>query len=496
MQAWLTRGCNHLASITIRNLDHEVKELLRQLAAENDRSMEEQARIMIRAAVEGQVGPTGRMEQIEALLRELTSARSTEVKATPIAGKMASSGTLSDKRILLIVGGGIAAYKALDLIRRLRERGASVRAVMTDAAQHFITPLSVGALTADHVFTDLFDRQDEQDVGHIRLAREADLIVVAPATADLMAKLANGLANDLASAVLLATERPVLLAPAMNPKMWSHPATRRNRTTLEKDGVRFVGPNRGEMAERAETGEGRMAEPLEIAAAIEALTDVRPEPLAGRKIIVTSGPTHEPIDPVRYIANRSSGKQGHAIAAALARLGADVQLVSGPVSLADPSGVTITHVGTAREMRDAVERLLPADAAIFVAAVADWRPVGEAGEKIKKVAGKGPPPLSMVENPDILAGIGHHAQRPYLVVGFAAETQNLLENAAAKLNKKGADFIVANDVSAASGVMGGDLNRVSIVSKAGVDQWPELGKDEVATRLAALVAQRLKTVEV
>ena len=282
--------------------------------------------------------------------------------------------TLSDKRILLIIGGGIAAYKSLDLIRRLRERGASVRAVMTEAAQHFVTPLSVGALTADHVFTDLFDRQDEQDVGHIRLAREADLIVVAPATADLMAKLANGLANDLASAVLLATDRPVLMAPAMNPKMWSHPATRRNRATLEKDGVRFVGPNRGEMAERGEAGEGRMAEPLEIVAAIEALLDARPKPLAGRRIIVTSGPTHEPIDPVRYIANRSSGKQGHAIAAALARLGADVRLVSGPVAIADPAGVKTTHVETARQMRDAVEQLLPADAAVFVAAVADWRP--------------------------------------------------------------------------------------------------------------------------
>ena len=404
--------------------------------------------------------------------------------------------TLSDKRILLIVGGGIAAYKSLDLVRRLRERGASVRAVMTEAAQRFITPLSLGALTADHVFTDLFDRQDEQDVGHIRLAREADVIVVAPATADLMARLANGLASDLASAVLLAADCSVLLAPAMNPKMWAHPATRRNRATLEKDGVRFVGPNRGEMAERAEAGEGRMAEPLEIVAAIEALLDARPKPLAGRRIIVTSGPTHEPIDPVRYIANRSSGKQGHAIAAALARLGADVRLVSGPVAIADPAGVKTIHIETARQMRDAVEQLLPADAAVFVAAVADWRPDGEAGEKIKKISGKGPPPLGMVENPDILAGIGHHAQRPYLVVGFAAETQNLLENATAKLEKKGADFIVANDVAAGTGVMGGDLNRVSIVSKAGVDAWPQLGKDEVATRLAALIAERLKTVEV
>ena len=409
--------------------------------------------------------------------------------------------TLTAKRILLIVGGGIAAYKALDLVRRLRERGASVRAVMTHAAQAFVTPLSVGALTADHVFTDLFDRQDEQDVGHIRLARDTDLIVVAPATADLMAKLANGLADDLASAVLLATDRPVLMAPAMNPRMWANPATRRNRATLESDGVHFVGPGRGEMAERGEAGEGRMAEPLEIVAAAEALLGAGPKPLDGRKIIVTSGPTHEPIDPVRYIANRSSGKQGHAIAAALARLGADVRLVSGPVTIADPAGVATTHVETARQMQAAVEALLPADAAVFVAAVADWRTASESGEKIKKAAGEGPPALQMVENPDILAGVGHHANRPALVVGFAAETQDLLKNAEAKLRKKGADFIVANDVSQASGigpsgVMGGDRNCVRIVSKAGVEEWPEMDKDEVAARLAALIAERLKTVVV
>jgi phosphopantothenoylcysteine decarboxylase/phosphopantothenate--cysteine ligase len=409
--------------------------------------------------------------------------------------------TLTAKRILLIVGGGIAAYKALDLIRRLRERGASVRAVMTAAAQQFVTPLSVGALTADHVFTDLFDRKDEQDVGHIRLARDTDLIVVAPATADLMAKLANGHANDLASAVLLATDRPVLMAPAMNPSMWTHPATRRNRTTLEKDGVHFVGPGKGEMAERGEAGEGRMAEPLEIVAAVKALLADGKKPLAGRRIIVTSGPTHEPIDPVRYIANRSSGKQGHAIAAALAKLGADVRLVSGPVTIADPPGVTTTHVETARQMQAAVEALLPADAAVFVAAVADWRTAAESGEKIKKVAGEGPPALQMVENPDILAGVGHHAKRPALVVGFAAETQAILKNAEAKLKKKGADFIVANDVSQGSGigeagVMGGDRNRVRIVSKAGVEEWPEMGKDEVAARLAALIAEKLTSIAV
>jgi len=457
--------------------------------------------------------------------------------------------TLSGKRILLIIGGGIAAYKSLDLIRRLRERGAAVRCVMTQAAQHFITPLSVGTLTGDTVFTDLFDRQAEHDVGHIRLSREADLIVVAPATADLMAKLSHGLANDLASNVLVASDKPVLFAPAMNPRMWSHPATKRNRATLASDGVRFVGPARGEMAESGEAGDGRMSEPLEIVAAVEnffgkpLLTD---GPLAGRRIIVTSGPTHEPIDPVRYIANRSSGKQGHAIAAALAKLGADVRLVSGPVSIPDPAGVTVTHVETARQMQAAVEALLPADAGVFVAAVADWRTAGEAGQKIKKIAGEGPPALTMVENPDILAGIGHHKKRPYLVVGFAAETADLEKNAQAKLTKKGADFVVANDVShgsptspsrgevapqrgaggggdeaqpssaqsadpppafaplgegknpdaVAGGVMGGDRNRVKIVSKSGIEAWPEMSKADVAARLAALIAEKLKTIEV
>lgn len=403
---------------------------------------------------------------------------------------------VSDKRILLIIGGGIAAYKCLDLIRRLRERGCAVRCVMTRAAQEFVTPLSVGALSADHVFTDLFDRADEHDVGHIRLSREADLVVVAPATADLMAKLANGHVNDLASAVLLATDKPVLMAPAMNPRMWAHPATRRNRATLERDGVRFVGPNKGEMAESGEAGEGRMAEPLEIVAAIEGFLDGESKPLAGRRIIVTSGPTHEPIDPVRYIANRSSGKQGHAIAAALAKLGADVQLVSGPVSIADPAGVTTTHVETAREMRDTVVSLLPADAGIFVAAVADWRTAGTSTEKIKKQKGAAAPALQMVENPDILAEIGHHDKRPSVVVGFAAETQDVADNARAKLAKKGADLIVANDVSHDSGignkgVMGGDRNKVALVSQEGVETWPELTKDEVAARLADKITELL-----
>ena len=405
--------------------------------------------------------------------------------------------TLSNTRILLIISGGIAAYKSLDLIRRLRERGAKVRCVMTRGAQEFVTPLAVGALSADHVFTELFDRQAEHDVGHIRLSRETDLIVVAPATADLMAKIAHGLADDLASAVLLATNKPVLVAPAMNPAMWSHAATRRNRATLEADGIRFVGPARGEMAESNEAGKGRMAEPLEIVAAVEKLLGGTKKPLPGKRVIVTSGPTHEPIDPVRYIANRSSGRQGHAIAAALARLGADVRLISGPVSIPDPANVTTVHVETARQMKAAVEAALPADAAIFVAAVADWRPESENGEKIKKVTGAGALSLSMTENPDILATIGHHAERPKLVIGFAAETEKLLDHAAAKLDRKGADFIVANDVSAtgatsAGGIMGGANNRVTIVSRAGNEAWPEMTKDEVAAKLANLVAERLR----
>ena len=461
--------------------------------------MEQHLRDLVQAATQ-----IGSAENSSARARVSTTSDgltvSTDVQIASTTGRAHSGFTLSRNRILLIIGGGIAAYKSLDLIRRLRERGAAVRCVMTSAAQEFITPLSVGALTADHVFTDLFDRQDEQDVGHIRLSREADLIVVAPATADLMAKLAGGHAGDLASAVLLATDKKVLLAPAMNPKMWAHPATRRNRVQIEKDGVLFIGPNSGEMAESGEAGAGRMAEPLEIVAVVEALLDTRPKPLAGKKIIVTSGPTHEPIDPVRYIANRSSGKQGHAIAAALAKLGADVRLISGPVTIPDPPGVKTIHVERAEEMRDAVEKLLPADAAIFVAAVADWRTADAAGQKIKKVAGKGPPSLTMVENPDILAGVGHHKKRPYLVVGFAAETQDVLKNAEAKLKKKGADFIVANDVSpsgtSSGGAMGGDRNRVKIVSRKSVEEWPEMDKDEVAVRLANLIAERLKTTAV
>lgn len=399
--------------------------------------------------------------------------------------------TLSGKRILLIISGGIAAYKSLDLIRRLRERGASVRPVMTSGAQQFVTPLAVGALSASHVYLELFSREDEQDVGHIRLARECDLIVVAPATADLMAKMANGHADDLASTILLATDRPVLVAPAMNPKMWAHPATRRNRATLAKDGIRFIGPEAGEMAESGEAGEGRMSEPLAIVAAVEDLLGGTPKPLAGRSVVVTSGPTHEPIDPVRYIANRSSGKQGHAIAAALAKLGADVTLVSGPVTIPDPAGVKVVHVERAEEMRDAVLAALPADVAVMVAAVADWRVATAAGNKIKKKPGEAPPPLQLAENPDILKTVGHHAKRPKLVIGFAAETENVADNGRAKLERKGADFILANDVSPATGIMGGDRNKVKLISHAGNDDWPEMDKDAVAEKLAAMIADEL-----
>jgi phosphopantothenoylcysteine decarboxylase/phosphopantothenate--cysteine ligase len=398
---------------------------------------------------------------------------------------------LAGKRILLVISGGIAAYKSLDLIRRLRERGAEVRPVMTAGAQQFVTPLAVGALSAGHVYTDLFSREDEQDVGHIRLARDCDLVIVAPATADLMAKMANGLADDLASTVLLATDRPVLLAPAMNPKMWAHPATRRNVATLAGDGLVFVGPNAGEMAEAGEAGRGRVAEPLEIVAAAEALLDGGEKPLAGRTAIVTSGPTHEPIDPVRYIANRSSGRQGHAIAAALARLGADVTLVSGPVTLADPPGVSVVRVERADEMLQAVLAALPADIAVMVAAVADWRVAAPNAEKIKKRPGEGPPPLLLAENSDILGTVGHHADRPRVVVGFAAETQDIAENGLAKLRKKGADLIVANDVSPETGIMGGARNSVKLITTSGVEDWPDLAKEEVAERLAAWIASRL-----
>ena len=399
--------------------------------------------------------------------------------------------TLSGKHILLIISGGIAAYKSLDLIRRLKERGAKVTPVMTKGAQEFVTPLAVGALSATHVFTELFSRQDEQDVGHIRLARECDLVLVAPATADLMAKMANGLADDLASTILLATDRKVLVAPAMNPKMWSAKPTMRNVETLKKDGVFFIGPMAGEMAEKGEAGLGRMAEPLQIVQGVEALLDGGRKPLIGRTAIVTSGPTHEPIDPVRYIANRSSGKQGHAIAAALAELGAEVTLVSGPVTIADPAGVATVHVERAEEMRDAVISRLPVDIAVMVAAVADWRVAGSSEQKIKKQPGDAPPALQLMENPDILKTVGHHEKRPKLVVGFAAETQDVEKNGRAKLERKGADYIVANDVSAETGIMGGDRNSVKIISNEGIEAWPDMDKAEVAKRLAALIAEKL-----
>ncbi|MGH6815894.1 MAG: bifunctional phosphopantothenoylcysteine decarboxylase/phosphopantothenate--cysteine ligase CoaBC [Hyphomicrobiaceae bacterium] len=400
---------------------------------------------------------------------------------------------LSGKRILLIIGGGIAAYKCLDLIRRGRERGARFRVAMTAAAAQFVTPLSVAALTDDRVFTGLFDLDEEREIGHIRLSREADLIVVAPATADLLAKMAGGHADDLATCVLMATDKPVLIAPAMNPRMWLHPASRRNIAILAADGIHCVGPNVGEMAESGEAGIGRMAEPLEILAAVERLlADDTPAaaPLAGRHVLMTSGPTHEPIDPVRYIANRSSGKQGYAVAAAAARLGARVTLVSGPTALAAPPGVTVVRVETAAEMLDAVQRALPADAAIFAAAVADWRVAQAASDKIKK-SGMAAPNLELIENPDILKTIAAGSRRPALVIGFAAETQNVIDYARKKRKAKGCDWIVANDVSPETGVMGGDRNRVHLVTADGVDSWPEMSKTEVADRLIDRVVLHL-----
>ncbi len=401
------------------------------------------------------------------------------------------------RRVLLIIGGGIAAYRSLELIRALKKRGLAVRCILTKAAEQFITPLSASSLSGDKVYTDLFSLMDEAEMGHIELSRDADLLVVAPATADLLAKMAQGLANDLASTALLATDKPVLAAPAMNVRMWLHPATLRNVATLRADGVAFVGPDEGEMA-CGEYGPGRMAQPDAIADAVEAHfagSGSSAGPLAGRRALVTSGPTHEPIDPVRYIANRSSGKQGHAIASALAALGADVTLVSGPVSISDPAGVRTVHVETAREMLAAVEAHLPADVAVFCAAVADWRVGSQVGQKMKKSSG-GPPALALVENPDILATIAHRTSgRPGLVVGFAAETENVVTHAREKLARKGCDWIVANDVSAASGVMGGDRNTIHLVTKtpagADVESWPTMGKAAVAQALAKRIAETL-----
>jgi phosphopantothenoylcysteine decarboxylase / phosphopantothenate---cysteine ligase len=403
--------------------------------------------------------------------------------------------TLASKRILLVIGGGIAAYKSLDLIRRLKERGAGVRVIMTKAAQHFVTPLSAGAIAGERAYTDLFDAVTEFDIGHIRLARETDLVVVAPATADLMVKMAGGHADDLASTVLIATDKPILIAPAMNPHMWSHTATQRNLAQLQADGIATVGPNEGEMAEAGEAGLGRMAEPLEIVAAIDRLIAARSAPrgvLAGRHVLVTSGPTHEAIDPVRYLANRSSGKQGHAIARAAAEAGATVTLVSGPVKLPDPPGMRVVHVESARAMLAAVEAGLPADAAVFAAAVADWRVAETRAQKTKKTTA-GPPMLALVENPDILATIAKRkANRPRLVVGFAAETEHVIENAREKLAKKGCDWIVANDVSKETGIMGGDRNTVHLVTARGIEAWPSQSKEEVARALVARIAEALK----
>ena len=395
---------------------------------------------------------------------------------------------LADKRILLIIGGGIAAFKALDLIRRLRERGANVTPVLTKAGGEFVTPLSVAALAGEKIYQDLFDLTAEAEMGHIELSRAADLIVVAPATADLLAKMAAGLANDLASTLLLATDKRVLAAPSMNVRMWDHPATQRNLAQLTADGVLFVGPGEGDMA-CGEYGPGRLAEPLDIVVAIDAaLAD---GPLKDKHVLVTSGPTHEPIDPVRYIANRSSGAQGTAIARALAALGADVTFVTGPADVPPPMGVSAVKVQTAAQMLDAVMAAPQADAAIFAAAVADWHVANAGDSKIKK-GGNGLPTLAFAENPDILATVAQmEAGRPDLVIGFAAETDDVIANATAKRKRKGCDWIVANDVSPSTGIMGGSENDVTLIMEDGSEDWPRMSKDAVAARLAAKLAEVL-----
>jgi phosphopantothenoylcysteine decarboxylase/phosphopantothenate--cysteine ligase len=471
-----------MASLTIRKLDDAIKAYLRLRSAKNGRSVEEEVRVILRDYLEG---------------REVPPGTALATKKVPLASSRLAPAAAAEARVTLIIGGGIAAYKALDLIRRLKERQIRVRCVLTKAAQQFVTALAAGALCGEPAYTDLFDPDSEFDAGHIRLARDCDLIVVAPATADLMAKMANGHADDLASAILLAASRPILLAPAMNPMMWSNAATRRNAERLTRDGIHFVGPNTGEMAEAGEAGVGRMAEPLEIASAAErCLRPAAPQPLSGKRVLITAGPTHEPIDPVRYIANRSSGKQGFAIAAAARAAGADVTLITGPVELDDPKGVSLIHVESARQMLEQVEAALPADIAIFAAAVADWRVAHEGGQKLKKTSGQLPPPLALVENPDILATISRlKEKRPGLVIGFAAETELLIDNAKAKLKRKGCDWIVANDVSPATGVMGGDRNTVHLLRRKGaeisVDDWPIMTKDEVAAALVAQIAEEM-----
>jgi phosphopantothenoylcysteine decarboxylase/phosphopantothenate--cysteine ligase len=467
-----------MASLTIRKLDDAIRDELRLRAARNGRSVEDEVRVILREA--SQVGLNAAPGLPQEILPHAAAIR--QPKNAP-----------GQPRVTLIIGGGIAAYKALDLIRRLKERRIHVRVVLTRAATQFVTPLSASALSNERCYTDLFDPASEFDAGHIRLARECDLIIVAPATADLMAKMANGHADDLASATLLASDKKILLAPAMNPLMWTNAATRRNVAQLARDGVAMIGPNAGEMAEANESGTGRMAEPIQIAAAAEAfLRPPQARPLAGKRVLITAGPTHEPIDPVRYIANRSSGKQGFAIAAAAQAAGADVILVSGPVDLDDPAGVTTTHVESARDMLAAVEASLPVDIAIFAAAVADWRVASEGAQKLKKT-GTGMPPLQLIENPDILATISKRAEhRPPLVIGFAAETEHLIDNARAKIARKGCDWIVANDVSPSTGIMGGDRNTVHLLTREGtdihVDSWPAMGKEQVAAALVARIA--------
>jgi phosphopantothenoylcysteine decarboxylase/phosphopantothenate--cysteine ligase len=459
-----------MASLTVRQLDEALKQQLRLRAARNGRSVEDEVRTILRDA-----------------------AGDAEIPPAPV-GLPISETPATKPRVLLIVGGGIAAYKSLDLVRRMKERGIAVRCILTKAATEFITTLSASAVSGGHVYTDLFDPAHEFDVGHIRLARETDLIVVAPATADLMAKMANGLANDLATAVLLATTAKIVLAPAMNPQMWANPATQRNLAQLVADGVTVVGPNEGEMAESGERGLGRMAEPLEIAAAVDRLLKTRaaPLPLQGKKLLITAGPTHEPIDPVRYIANRSSGKQGYAVAAAAAAAGAEVTLVSGPVNLHKPGNVTVTTVDPARDRLVGVPRALPADVAIFAAAVADWRVANAGDQKIKKRAGQATPELALTENPDILSTIAHSpAKRPGLVIGFAAETENVIANAKAKLAKKGCDWILANDVSPSTGIMGGDRNTIHLITSDGVEPWPSQSKEDVAAMLIARIVTAL-----
>ncbi len=395
----------------------------------------------------------------------------------------------TDKRILLVIGGGIAAFKSLDLIRRLRERGFAVTPVLTPAAEQFVTPLSASALAAQKVYRDLFDLTDEAEMGHIELSRAADLVVVAPATADLMAKMANGHANDLASTLLMATDKPVLIAPSMNVRMWEHPATRRNLAALQRDGILTVGPDEGPMA-CGEYGPGRMAEVPQIVAAVEAaLAD---GPMTGRHVVVTSGPTHEPIDPVRYIANRSSGAQGTAIARALVALGARVTFVTGPASVGPPQGVEVVAVETARQMREAVLDALPADAGVFAAAVADWRVENAADRKMKKDGSGTLPTLDFAENPDILAEVSALSKgRPQLVVGFAAETHDVIAHATAKRARKGCDWIVANDVSEGTGIMGGSENEVTLIGAETSETWPRMGKDEVARKLALRISEAL-----